>query len=208
MTRQFSFFEEAEQKQEAATSVLEGFRYSPEFISPSAEEALVKRFKELPFREFEFHGYLGKRRVVSFGWQYDYSQSKVRRAEAMPDYLLEIRKLAGSFAKLAPEEFQQVLVTEYRPDAGIGWHRDRSVFGEVVGISLLSPCVLRFRRKLVTKPQRSGKVPQRWERVNVATAPRSAYHLSGNARSEWEHSILRVAELRYAITFRTLLEAA
>jgi alkylated DNA repair dioxygenase AlkB len=202
-TVQFNFFENG---QEPAANGLEGFRYTSDFISPSDEDALVTRFQALPFREFEFHGYLGKRRVVSFAWQYDYSQSKLRKAEALPDFLHETRKLAASFASLEPDAFQQALVTEYGSGAGIGWHRDKPVFGEVVGISLLSPCVLRFRRNLMTKPQRSGSGSQRWERVNVRAAPRSAYHLSGPARSEWEHSILRVTELRYAITFRTLRE--
>jgi len=84
-------------------------------------------------------------------------------------------------------------VTEYRPSAGIGWHRDKPVFGQVVGISLLAPCILRFRRKVNAK----------WERVNVLAEPRSAYHLTGAARAQWEHSILRVEKLRYSITFRT-----
>jgi alkylated DNA repair dioxygenase AlkB len=92
---------------------------------------------------------------------------------------------------------RHVLVTEYGPGAGIGWHRDKSVFGETVGVSLLSPCVLRLRRKVGER---------RWERVNVTAAPRSAYLLSGPARSEWEHSIPAVGEPRYSITFRHLRE--
>ena len=92
-------------------------------------------------------------------------------------------------------ELQHVLVTEYGAGAGIGWHRDKAVFGEVVGVSLLAPCVLRFRRAAGEK---------RWERANVAAAPRSAYLLKGAARSEWEHSIPPVGALRYSITFRNL----
>jgi len=68
------------------------------------------------------------------------------------------------------------------------------VFGDVVGVSLLSSCILRFRRKANSK----------WERVSVFAEPRSAYHLTGAARSEWEHSILRVDSPRYSITFRTM----
>jgi alkylated DNA repair dioxygenase AlkB len=97
---------------------------------------------------------------------------------------------------LEPAAFQHVLVTEYGPGAGIGWHRDKAVFGQVVGVSLLAPCFLRFRKKVNTK----------WDRVNVLTEPRSAYHLTGPARAEWEHSILRVDALRYSITFRTMRE--
>jgi alkylated DNA repair dioxygenase AlkB len=95
------------------------------------------------------------------------------------------------------------LVTEYRAGAGIGWHRDKPVFGNVIGISLLAPCVLRFRRKAKASPKsQSGRT--NWERVNLPVQPRSAYLLRGPVRQEWEHSILGVQELRYAITFRTL----
>jgi hypothetical protein len=40
--------------------------------------------------------------------------------------------------------------------------------------------------------------------VNVVAEARSAYLLSGPARSVWEHSIPPVDELRYSITFRNL----
>ena len=174
---------------------LEGFRYRPELIAPEDETLLVARVSELPFKEFEFHGYLGKRRVVSFGWRYDFSGSGLTKAEDIPEFLLPLRESAATFAGIEPGAIQHVLVTEYAPGAGIGWHRDKSVFGEVVGISLLAPCVLRFRKKV------DGK----WDRVNVRAERRSAYHLSGPARSIWQHSILRVDSLRYSITFRTLL---
>jgi alkylated DNA repair dioxygenase AlkB len=192
MVAQSNFFEEG-----TAENRLEGFDYQQALIAPSTEESLVARVRELPFQEFEFHGFKGKRRVVSFGWKYEFSGGgELRKADEIPEFLLELRSQAASFARLEPDAFQHVLVTEYGPGAGIGWHRDKGVFGEVVGVSLLAACVLRFRRKANAK----------WDRVNVFAEPRSAYHLSGPARSEWEHSILRVDALRYSITFRTLRE--
>jgi alkylated DNA repair dioxygenase AlkB len=179
---------------DANNSTPVGLRYQPALISSADESALVERVRELPFREFEFHGYLGKRRVVSFGWKYDFSSQRLQEAEAIPDYLLSLRSLAALFANLEPEAFEQVLVIEYVEGAGIGWHRDKAVFGQVVGVSLLSPCTLRFRRK----------VDGGWQRTNLRAEPRSAYHLSGPARFEWEHSISRVDMLRYAITFRSM----
>ena len=149
---------------------------------------------ELPFREFEFHGYVGKRRVVSFGWKYDFSSQRLQKADDVPDYLIGLRELAGEFAGLDPEALQQVLVIEYASGAGIGWHRDKAVFAEVVGFSLVTPCRLRFRRK----------AGDGWQRANLNAEPRSAYHLRGPVRSEWEHSISRVDTLRYSITFRSM----
>ena len=189
---QRSLFENAAAK--AVSARLVGFRYQADLLAHSDEAALVHHLSTLSFRDFEFHGYTGKRRVVSFGWKYDFSSAKLRQADDIPDFLLPLRARAASFANLDPEAFPHALVTQYGPGAGIGWHRDKAVFGEVVGISLLASCVLRFRRK-------EGR---KWERVNVVTEPRSAYQLTGAARTEWQHSILRVDELRYSITFRTM----
>src|SRR5690242_13965963 len=50
-----------------------GLRYRPELLTPDEETGVVALFEGLPFREFEFHGFLGKRRVVSFGWRYDFN---------------------------------------------------------------------------------------------------------------------------------------
>jgi alkylated DNA repair dioxygenase AlkB len=188
---------------EDALQTLEGFRYQPALIDTVYESVLLAHIRELPFREFEFHGYLGKRQIVSFGWRYDYTgHGGLQPAEEIPEFLFGLRALAASFAKLEPPSLQQVLVTEYRPGAGIGWHRDKPVFGQVVGISLLAPCVLRFRRKRIDE----RKSRPTWERVNVFAEPRSAYLLSGPSRLAWEHSIARVDELRYSITFRSLRE--
>ncbi len=189
---------------ENALQKLEGFRYQPALIDTVYESVLLAQIRALPFREFEFHGYLGKRRIVSFGWRYDYSgRGGLQSAEEIPEFLLGLRSLAASFAKLEPASLQQTLVTEYRRGAGIGWHRDKPVFGQVIGVSLLAPCVLRFRRKRSD----AQKMRPTWERVNVMAQSRSAYLLSGPSRWEWEHSIAGVDELRYSITFRSLREA-
>ncbi|MDT5272358.1 MAG: hypothetical protein QOH49_4544 [Acidobacteriota bacterium] len=197
MKSQLDIFGGAGGARKTVAGVPEGFRYQPELIGPEDEAALLARVRELPFRDFEFHGYTGKRRVVSFGWHYDFSGRRLQKADDIPDYLLPLREAAAAFGGLKAEEFRHVLVTEYGPGAGIGWHRDKAVFGEVVGVSLLSPCDLRFRRAA------GGK---RWERAKITAGPRSAYLLSGPARAEWEHSILRVDALRYSITFRNLRE--
>ncbi|MFN2564958.1 MAG: alpha-ketoglutarate-dependent dioxygenase AlkB [Gemmatimonadaceae bacterium] len=180
----------------AGPSLPEGFKYQPDLVPPDDEQQLLQSVRDLPFRDFEFHGYVGKRRVVSYGWHYDFNDSVLRKTDDMPPFLLSLRETAAAFAELEAERLQHVLVTEYDAGAGIGWHRDKAVFGEVVGISLLSPCTFRLRRK----------VGATWERVSLTAEPRSAYLLSGPARTEWEHSIPAVDSLRYSITFRNLRE--
>ena len=172
----------------------EGFKYQPDFLSPQEEQDLLRHVEPLPFEEFQFQGFVGRRRVVSFGWKYDFNDRQLQKADDMPPFLLPLRDRAAALAGLTPDDFQHVLVTEYAPGAAIGWHRDKGVFGQVVGISLASPCPFRLRRKKGTK----------WERVTVVAEPRSAYLLSGPSRTEWEHSIPEVDRLRYSVTFRNL----
>jgi alkylated DNA repair dioxygenase AlkB len=171
----------------------EGFHYRPDLIVPAEEQALIGALQALPFKEFDFHGYLGRRRLVYFGCRYDFS-SGLHPAEPMPEFLWPVRDKAAAFAGLQPEQLEHVLLTEYRPGAPIGWHRDRPAFGDVIGISLLSPCTFRFRRKRGTG----------WERASLIAGPRSAYILRGPSRHEWQHSIPPMDRLRYSITFRTL----
>jgi alkylated DNA repair dioxygenase AlkB len=172
----------------------EGFRYRPELIDVATEARMLEQIAALPLREFQFQGYTAKRRVISFGWQYDFGAERLHRADDMPPFLLELRESAAHFAGLAPTALQHVLVMEYGPGAAIGWHRDMAVFGEIVGISLRSACTFRLRRL----------VGSQWERVSLVAEPRSAYLLRGASRSEWEHSIPAVDELRYSVTYRNL----
>ena len=172
-----------------------GFAYCSGVISPGEEQALVARFADLPFQPFEFHGYLGKRRVVSFGWRYDYAGGRLRESDDLPPFLLPLRDAAAAFAGIPADGLQQILVTEYAPGAGIGWHRDRPMFEDIVAVSFLSPCTLCFRRKHGTG----------WNRAAQRVAARSAYLLRGEARRVWYHSIAPMDRLRYSVTFRNFV---
>lgn len=172
----------------------QGFAYLAEGITPAEETDLVAAIEPLPFRRFQFHGHEGNRRTVSFGHRYDFGDRRLHEADEIPHWLTPLRDRAAAFAGVTPEAFGHALVTEYAPGAGIGWHRDRPEFGVVVGVSLLSPCPFRFRR-------RAGVG---WERMTVQAEPRSIYRLDGPARTDWEHSIPPLDALRYSVTFRTL----
>jgi alkylated DNA repair dioxygenase AlkB len=173
----------------------EGFRYYPEVLSIEEEEALAHELGALPFKPFNFQGFLANRRVVSFGYRYDYDRRAVVEAAPFPSFLIAVRRKVAAIFDRPEETFRQVLINEYRPGAGIGWHRDKAQFDEVVSVSLLAPCTLRFRRK----------AGQTWNRASLTAEPRSAYLLSGPARTAWEHSIPALDRLRYSITLRTLV---
>ena len=176
----------------------DGFRCAPDLIDAAEESRLVAAFADLPFKEFEFHGYLGKRRVVSFGHRYDFNAGTLKDAEPMPAFLLPLRERGAAFAGLAPDRLEHALITEYRPGTPIGWHRDRPHYEDVVGVSLLSPCTFRMRRKHGDS----------WDRASLQLEPRSVYLMRGLSRDEWEHSIPAVGALRYSVTFRSLRKPA
>lgn len=177
-----------------APALPEGLVYRPDFLSAAEEAVLARRLAEEPLAPFDFHGFKGNRRTVSYGWHYAFDGSGLRPSEPIPDWLHEVRARAAAWAQLRPDDLAHALLIEYAPGAGIGWHRDRPVFGDVIGISLLAPARLRFRRRHGDK----------WQRANLVAEPRSAYLLRGPARSEWEHSIPPMEELRYSITLRSL----
>src|SRR5215475_14583648 len=157
-----------------------GFRYQSEFLAREEEQTLVAFIATLDLKPYEFRGYQGLRRVLAFGSRYDQGSSKV---DVMPDFpapLLSLRERAARWAGHRPDDIRMILVSEYKPGAPIGWHRDRPQFEDVIGISLLSPAQFRLRR---TK-DKGG-----WERRALTLAPRSIYLLSGEVRRQWEHSI-------------------
>lgn len=170
------------------------FRYETDVVSITKELDLIDKIAKLPLAEFKFQQYLAKRRVIYFGWRYDFEDSKFERTEPIPEFLLELRQRAASFAGLESNHLPHALVTEYSPGTEIGWHTDRPVFNDVVGVSLAASCSFRFRRKKGTK----------WERHTIIAEPRSIYLMRGASRWEWEHSIPAVDNLRYSVTFRSL----
>ena len=176
--------------------LIPGLEYRSGFVSEDEERMLLDRLMALDLAPFRFHGWLGKRRTRSFGWRYDFDDSSFTRSEPLPAWLLPLRARAAKLARVAADAFVQALIARYDPGAGIGWHRDRDVFEQVVGISLNALETLRFRQR----------IPTGFRRTSMQVEPRSAYLLSGEARHNWEHSIAPGHQLRFSITFRTLSE--
>jgi DNA oxidative demethylase len=176
------------------SALVEGFEYRAEFITVAEEVALLERIGTLEFQAMKMRGVLARRRVLHYGVNYSFETFKATPGPPIPPFLLPLRDRAAGFARIAPARLEEALITEYSPAASIGWHRDAHPFDIVIGVSLLSAARFRFRR---------GKV-RAWETTECLLAPRSAYVLTGPARTEWEHSIPPAKETRYSVTFRTL----
>jgi alkylated DNA repair dioxygenase AlkB len=171
-----------------------GLQYQPDFISEQDQHSIVRHLQSLTLQPFLFGAFEGKRRVASFGWRYDYSQQKLQKAEALPDWIAPLIMRVEAFGGLPNGAIRQVLVTEYEAGAGIGWHRDKPHFEEVFGLSLLSACRFRFRRR----------TDESWRRYTFRAEPRSLYLMEGESRHVWEHSIPPVEQVRYSVTFRSM----
>jgi alkylated DNA repair dioxygenase AlkB len=172
-----------------------GLTYITNAVMADDERVLSRFIGTLEFKPFEWRGFTGNRRTVSFGWRYDFNGGGFQSAEPMPAEVQHARALVCSRLRQEPDAFEQCSVIEYAPGAGIGWHKDRPQFGKVAGLSLLAPARFRFRRQ---------KASGGWERRSLCLEPRSAYLLDDQARHLWQHSIPALDALRYSITFRTL----
>jgi alkylated DNA repair dioxygenase AlkB len=179
---------------EDVAGVPDGFFYRADMISLVEEAELLAHLRAQEFHQVQMRGVVARRRVIQYGWKYKFDRSRLDAGPPIPAFLLPIRDRVAPLASLAPEELSEALLTEYPPGAPIGWHRDAPGFGIVIGVSLLASCRFRFRRG-------AGRNA---ERISLVLEPRSAYVLSGAARSEWEHSIPDVDTLRYSVTFRTV----
>ena len=177
--------------------LLPGLSQREDFLTSHEEKVLIARIEGTSLSPFRYQQWTGKRLTRSYGWSYDFETGRFAPTDPIPDWLQSIRARAARYAGLDAEEIVQALLIGYGEGDGIGWHRDRPVFGHVVGISLGEPAQMRFRRR------KGG----RFERVSAPLMPRGIYHLAGEARNEWEHSIAEMDAPRWSITFRSLQRA-
>ncbi|WP_432842666.1 alpha-ketoglutarate-dependent dioxygenase AlkB [Dactylosporangium sp. CA-092794] len=177
-------------------SEVPGLRYTPEWITPEEERALLTTIDAA-----EWSTEL-RRRVQHYGMRYDYTSRAVAPAARtpLPDWAAKL----GARLSFVPD---QVIVNEYLPGQGISAHTDCvPCFGpEVAAVSLGSGCTMEFSNDL--------KVP-------VHLAARSLCVMSGPSRYEWRHAIAarksdpapdgtRVPRgRRVSVTFRTVLGSA
>ena len=175
-----------------------GFQYFDNFISKEEETALLQEISEIPRHTFMFQGYEAKRKVASFGHDWNFETRKLSKGKDVPPVFGPLIQKTADFLSLKTQDFAEVLLTEYPPDSVINWHRDAPPFDIIVGISLLSDCTFRFRPHDKEKQHRGAT-------ISLPVKRRSLYVIQGEARTEWQHSILPVKEGRYSITLRTLL---
>jgi len=165
-------------------------------MTHAEESELLAVIRTLPFKEAQYREFTARRRTVSFGGSYDFSNHELRTAAPIPEFLYPIRERLASLMGVSAESIQHALIAEYRPGAPLGWHRDVPDFEVVGGVSLHGHARMRLR----PYPHRKGDRTA----LKLELAPRFAYVMRGAARWNWQHAISAPKELRYSITFRTL----
>jgi len=190
MTRQADLFG-------APRDLPDGFSYYPDFLDRAAERALLDALRALPFAAAQYKEWTAKRRIVSYGGRYDFSQSELLPAGPIPEFLEPLRIRLAQRTGLPAHDFTHALVAEYQPGTPLGWHRDVPEFDAIAGVSLLGAARMRLRRYPPPLGQRAE--------LALDLEPRSAYAMIGPARWRWQHAISPTKELRYSITFRTLV---
>ncbi|WP_240956977.1 alpha-ketoglutarate-dependent dioxygenase AlkB [Pseudopontixanthobacter vadosimaris] len=181
---------------------LAGLRLVEDAITARMEAGLADRIDAAPLAPFRFQRWEGKRLTAHYGRAYDHEKGVQVEADPLPGWLLELRATLASLLGTAERDWAQALLIRYDPGAGIGWHRDRPIYGRIMGLSLGAPAVMRFRRRLSAAPGEGERA--RFARLSVTLPPRSLYLLEGAARQDWEHSIAPMEVTRRSITFRTL----
>ena len=174
--------------------LLPGLAYRDAFTDAGEEGGLIAHIEAAGLTPFQFQQWEGKRLTRSFGWTYDFQTGRFAPGEPMPDWIIPLRARAAAFAGIETASLEQALVIQYGIGAGIGWHKDRPVFEHVIGISLGAPAMMRFRRR-----REDG-----FDRATAELAPSSIYHMQGEVRDDWEHSIAAMDAPRWSITFRSL----
>lgn len=174
--------------------VPDGLRYLPGFLTVGEEDELLARLRGLDYGEVRMHGQVARRVVHHWGVGYRFDTRDLVPGEPLPGWLKQVRVRAAGLLVVPPDALAEALATWYPPGASIGWHRDAPAFGDVVGVSMGSPCVMRFQR---------GTGAERRVHEQLLE-PRSAYVLSGPVRTRWQHHIPAVPESRWSLTFRTI----
>ena len=175
----------------------EGFRYIPGVLTEQEEEELYAEILKTEVHAFNFQDYTAKRKVASFGHDWSFEKKQLSKGKDIPESFVPLIEKVSGFLSITPNAFAELLVTEYPVGSVINWHRDAPPFDLIAGISLRSDCTFRLRPQDKSKQNRKSI-------ISFPVKRRSLYVMEGPARTEWQHSISPVKEVRYSITLRTL----
>jgi alkylated DNA repair dioxygenase AlkB len=175
-----------------------GFIYERNFITREEEQELLRSIREeVTVRNSQYHEYTARRKSAHFGLKWNYGTEVLEDVPPAPEFLQQLAAKVARRFSLPVEHFPHVLVIEYPPGAPMGWHRDAPPFAVIYGISLGSTCQFGLRPNAEALRTKENT-------LKFDVEPRSLYMMSGQCRSQWQHSVWPVKDTRYSITLRTM----
>jgi len=180
----------------AERSLPAGWAYQGDFVTAGEEIKLIEIIAALPLHEARYKGYTARRRVVHFGFAYDYDDNRLLPSLPLPPSLEPLRAKAAAWigepARALRERARRRVPTGC--SARLASRRAR----------------LRNRRRHLARRHARMRfrrypplAPKKADVLSLELAPRSAYVLRAEARWGWQHSVAPTPALRYSITFRT-----
>lgn len=174
-----------------------GFSYFPNFITEIEEAQLINSIGRFDLQNMKFHEYEARRKVVSFGQGWSFTEQKLKPGIPIPEEFHFLLERISKKLCIPPTEIAQLLITEYPPGSVINWHRDAPPFNIIAGVSLLADCNFKLRPHEKAKQIRNAT-------ISLPVQRRSLYAMQAIVKSDWEHSTAPGAYVRYSLTFRTL----
>lgn len=175
----------------------QGFTYQRDFLTVDEESLLTREIGQLDLHNMKFHAYEAKRKVLSFGMGWSFTEQALKKGEPIPgafDFLLE---KISAYTGIPRENIAQFLITEYPVGSVINWHRDAPPFETIIGISLQADCTFKLRPQDKERQTRSAT-------ISLPVHRHSIYTMTGIAKNEWQHATAPLDTVRYSLTFRTI----
>ncbi len=123
----------------------DGFLYEEGFITQEEEKALLQAIEQTTLHTFFFQGYEAKRRVASFGWDWNFERRELRQGKDIPEAFHWLVERVANKLSASPLDVAELLLTEYPVGSVINWHRDAPPFQIIAGISLAADCTFKLR---------------------------------------------------------------
>lgn len=175
----------------------QGFSYHPHFITQEEEQLLLDSIGLFDLANMRFHEYEAKRRVMSFGAGWSFTNQQLVQGEPIPTQFHFLVERVARQLSIPGGSVAQFLITEYPVNSVINWHRDAPPFETIAGVSLQSEVIFKLRPHERSEQHRANT-------IELTVQPRSLYVMTGLAKTSWQHCTAPVKKVRYSLTFRTL----
>ena len=167
--------------------LIAGLDYREEFISAGEERALIDRLDDARPRAVPLPRLARQSQDAELRLALRLRRRELSRRPSRFPTGCSAPRQGCRLRRTEPDDFVHALLARYDPGAGIGWHRDRDVFDQVVGISLSTPAILRSasgRRRVQPREPRCRAA------LRLSAVGRSALRMGAQHRARRRAALL------------------